>query len=326
MDFQTIILSEDKKDKICDFRVNFSKPLIFQEESEVGLLEITVPDSIKTNPFALERKLTLNLIWIKHWFKNQDYEDKTFLKTYQTDRNFDESCLIKEYISTPQQFFTVDDFKKWFRNELSNVIDQKIKIMFKKRFDKYDFQQGIPETETDVKIILPELISNNNIFENKPGWISVKNAELPNEPMNPIAYLFINFDPELHSMLGFDSNDFPIFQPIEFQDKFSTPIEEKKAKFEVKEFGKFDNIFVYSDIVGETYVGNIKANILRIFARNYSYCTNVTYAFYNIIFIPLRIKEINSIRIQICDSFGQIASYDRGHINLVLIIKSSKQN
>ena len=91
MDFQTIILSEDKKDKICDFRVNFSKPQVFEEESEVGLLEITLPDSIKTNPFALERKLTLNLIWIKHWFKNQDYEDKTFLKTYQTDRNFDES-------------------------------------------------------------------------------------------------------------------------------------------------------------------------------------------------------------------------------------------
>ena len=85
--------------------------------------------------------------------------------------------------------------------------------------------------------------------------------------------------------------------------------------------GWFNLIYVYTDIVKETYCGDTKANLLKVFARKNSKKDNVPYHFNNLLYIPLRLSEINSIRFICADSFGETLTYLTGHISLTLAIR-----
>ncbi len=79
---------------------------------------------------------------------------------------------------------------------------------------------------------------------------------------------------------------------------------------------------MYSDIVKETYVGNTKSNILRVFPVNKLDKNKIiSYNFEHLFYIPLRVNEIISIKISIRDSLSNIIIYDEGDISLTLIFR-----
>lgn len=90
-------------------------------------------------------------------------------------------------------------------------------------------------------------------------------------------------------------------------------------------FDKVDNYFVYSDIIEESQIGNVKANLLRVVSKENSFFEDVNiYTFNNLMFVPLRINEINSIKISITDNFGQIINYKNGYIYLKLLFRNDE--
>ena len=314
---EIIILNNKSSSKICTFEVNFQKTIKFDQFSEIALIEISLPESIRSDVFNIERKFTLNLLWITRYFDKDLPEEEwdDFLKNHQIDKNYDQWEMLKEIINLEPKKYTVQMLTDLLKNSNLSVIQN----LFKHRFENFDFDAN----KDMISINYPSLTHENGYFVNKPGQILIQKKSGQNQ-MKPIAHIFYNFDPELHNILGFDPNLFPCFQLSHFQDN-TTRLQRKgdniRALFKVKEFGKLDNIFVYTDVVKETYVGNIKTNILRVFGSKESTEDMITYAFYNPIFIPLRLQEINNIKIEICDSFGVVPSYVKGEINLVLMIR-----
>jgi len=83
-----------------------------------------------------------------------------------------------------------------------------------------------------------------------------------------------------------------------------------------------DILFVYSNIVKESYVGNTKSNILRVFPVNkIDKNIIISYRFEHPFYIPLRVNEIISIKISIRDSLSNILLYDEGDITLTLLFR-----
>ena len=86
-------------------------------------------------------------------------------------------------------------------------------------------------------------------------------------------------------------------------------------------------IYIYTDIVKETHCGNVKANILRVLLTKLLTGEElVDYSFDNLMFIPLLIQEIHSIKISCADSTGITPTYEQGYISLSLLLRPSYEN
>ena len=86
-----------------------------------------------------------------------------------------------------------------------------------------------------------------------------------------------------------------------------------------------DIYYLYLDIIRESFIGDQKSNILRIFTHNKnSTDENVTYKFENNLFIPLRVEEIISIKLSIRNNRGELLGYDVGEICVTLLFRPSE--
>ena len=146
-----------------------------------------------------------------------------------------------------------------------------------------------------------------------------------------VATFYFTFSKDLHEILGLDPKKFPNVRYNEAEDKyekdeinsfapkFKINIDEEKNQEQIKES---DMYFVYCDIIQESFVKNIKQNILRIFnKKKQSQEDNVCYSFNDNLYIPLRVDEINSIMITIRNEFGDILRFDRGKIFVTLLMR-----
>ena len=86
-------------------------------------------------------------------------------------------------------------------------------------------------------------------------------------------------------------------------------------------------IYIYTDIVKGTHCGNVKANILRVLLTTLLTDEElVDYSFDNLMFIPLRIQEIHSIKISCADSTCITPNYDKVYISLSLMFRPVIEN
>ena len=134
------------------------------------------------------------------------------------------------------------------------------------------------------------------------------------------AIYYMNYNKPLHEFFGFDIEKYPNIL-FDSNSKQAIPQEEFAERY-IEPMHDINVFHVYSDIIKESYIGNVKANILRIFPRN-KLCKDetLTYYFDKNMFIPLRVDEINSIKISIRNNLADVMKYKKGNISATLLIR-----
>lgn len=159
--------------------------------------------------------------------------------------------------------------------------------------DKYEYKLPSVDIERD------HFICNN-------GILTVKDQKdiLINE-----YNLFLIFPKYLNSMLGYQENEL---------------LKEKsKSKYKIDLFNNSHTLFIYSNIVQDSFISNIKSQLLRIFPlekiNDEKQMKSIT--FNPIIFRPLRVGIFDSITIEIRDSIGNPVIFESGSITITLMLR-----
>ena len=314
-DEMTLILTNKNNNQyICEFEVNFQKTIHLSQPSEIGIQEISLPSNLKVNKFFRDYNFKMTILWDKSFESSEIYDEFKSDETenFDLEEIYEKTCVLessKRFVERGLAMTISGDFDMYDTNFYL------INDYFKKRFPSHDLT-----SRNQFEYIPPKLIfQDDKHYKNQVGEINVKGGQTNSSKKSRVAYIFLNFEFELHKILGFDPNLFPNVKikdnkPIQLDNGLATNI---------ANIDSFDVVYVYTNIVRETYVGPQKVNILKVFAQTQSRTAQNYYQFENVFFVPIRIDEINSIKIAICDSNGQIPTYQKGEITITLLIRPS---
>lgn len=319
---------------VCEFEVNFLKTLHLSEPCECALVELNIPNSIIINKFEKTKiefmcKFDKNLTnLLKEAFVSTNdpkYYDKETSATWQRDG--------EKHEYTMHRITSFEDVKAFF-NKLNDDVIPIIERFYKSRFGSAVLMDG-------VNFEKPKISIENGYFRNNVGHIKFRgilekdiNAikTSPNETVeivynkltlnffdHPGAHFYFNFDKTLHDLFGFNSDVYPNVDDIPGP---SYPIQINKGlalkKFDISLFNQF---FLLTNIVKDSYCGSEKKNILKVIRKLPSTSDIVTYKCENLMFIPVKYNEIRSIKFTLINKFDQVLSYDRGYMSLILVIR-----
>lgn len=119
-------------------------------------------------------------------------------------------------------------------------------------------------------------------------------------------------DMKLHNILGYG---------IEQQGT-----RRETAKYFPDVYGHLHNLFVYTDIVRTSIVGDSKSNLLRIINYDQTYAIkNITKSsiFNPLLFIPVNKHYIDNISIKIRDYSGNPVQFLSGQVIVILVFKQT---
>ena len=85
--------------------------------------------------------------------------------------------------------------------------------------------------------------------------------------------------------------------------------------------GIFQNIYINSDLIQTQFVGNVRANVLRVIAPIQKKGEIETFIFNPIFYLPLRITKFNTIEINITSDTGTLVPFDGGVVVVVLHLR-----
>ena len=304
-----IFLKKEDEVKIGEFETVFKKPIQLRKRMECSLLEINLPKDMIASKKTFKITLTCQFIKLSPLLKfvaTPNIDFTKFENVFKTERNFDFNFEGIEENGLQKIFDELVDGANdraitLFARTYTNFQDDRFEGMWDKVRLKYN---------TTDKIVV-----------NHPGRVRLRRTEHDQRTWHTVYYYYFNFEKELHNMLGFDPANYPhlIFDNKK-PERFFTSVKSaiKQPNWNINT----DVYYIYCDIVKESYIGNVKANILRIFPRNKQSMSDiVNYSFDNKIFIPLRIEEIASIKISIRNNFGEVLKYDKGDIFGTLLIR-----
>ena len=220
-----------------------------------------------------------------------------------------------------------------------NKDDQTIKVL------KPGRSTGDTTHEADLYFVPLQIVDEDNKLIFQPARFVLQNLKIVNK-----SYLFalgyISLSKPLHLHLGIDEKIFPVTELIpEGYDyppglRESLPPDVNPNDMITKKYFKNkldrntsdillkkaqhlllnEQIYLYCDIVKESFVDNQKVNILQTFLSEMKKSENDirSIEFKNLIYIPLRIDEITSISIQLRDTNGEFIYYTKGRITCVV--------
>ena len=88
-----------------------------------------------------------------------------------------------------------------------------------------------------------------------------------------------------------------------------------------KDMGLFQNIYINSDLIQTQFVGDTRANVLRIIAPQQEKGHVETFNFAPIFYFPLRVVKFNSVEINITGDTGRLVPFDGGVVVVVLHLR-----
>ena len=88
-----------------------------------------------------------------------------------------------------------------------------------------------------------------------------------------------------------------------------------------KDMGIFQNIYINSDLVQTQFVGNVRANVLRVIAPVQNKGEIETLTFNPIFYFPVRVTKFNTIQINITGDTGELVPFDGGVVVVVLHLR-----
>ena len=311
---------ESKTDS--EFTIDFGKTLQFISQNECALVEINLPKDIYLPLIYGDFKLKTHFLVLEFPSQLDDLKAKFIKKDSQP-------LQMEEEYDLSDHYFTLDDFIKDIQNRIDLFKLEAIKLLGQYFDNVYTIVDGKPVFNAEMGTIAEILVDFNK--EDKqvkllgnPGifWLFMnEKSTTDNDYRRKSAIYWISFNKELHDALGIQESHFPLgvnklskqkqVLPL-FLDELNSPIIKRLEPF-IPEL-----IFVYSDILKESYVNSDRVNVLRIIP--WSKDRN-SMSFKNQIFIPLRIEEMSSITISLRDVSGSKFYYDKGVISLNIMIR-----
>ena len=88
-----------------------------------------------------------------------------------------------------------------------------------------------------------------------------------------------------------------------------------------KDRGLFQNMYINSDLIEAQYIGNTRANVLRVIAPTKKKGQIETFNFDPIFYSPLRVTKFNTVEINITGDTGQLIPFDGGVVVVVLHLR-----
>ena len=88
-----------------------------------------------------------------------------------------------------------------------------------------------------------------------------------------------------------------------------------------KDMGLFQNIYINSDLIQTQFVGDTRANVLRIIAPQKEKGQVETFNFAPIFYFPLRVVKFNTVEINITGDTGRLVPFDGGVVVVVLHLR-----
>ena len=301
---QIILNNKNSRPKNGEFEIHFKKTIELKEPMKCALSEIIIPKEAFTNQFGIDRSLELILVF------DEEYKKKNVILVENENKSFNCLPFYKKHFKIKSGKYDLNSLSESLK-KINQEARSFIFEIFKLRFPKFD-----ENLELNKKLInFPKLLKKDSKFRNRDGNINLQTVK---GELVRTAVFYFNLDEDLHQILGFSIQNYP---SIKFEN--NTIIKKNYGYGDLEpNFNKFDNFFIYSDIVTETHLGNIKSNILKILPRNKtSEESQIIYSIKNLLYVPLRINEINSIKISIRDNLGQIIEYNDGEITLTLVFQ-----
>ena len=173
-----------------------------------------------------------------------------------------------------------------------------------------NLSQRFPNSTFDI--LLPKIINNQHFVKIDNGKIDLTK----NDGSKVTTKLYLSFQKFLHQMLGFEDE--------EINQKLSN------AKYPIDIHGNTQVLFVYTNIIKESYGGNNKSQLLRMIplektTDKINYVTE-SISFNPIIFYPLRLLNFDVIEIQIRDSTGDMIIFESGKVICTLMLRKKQRN
>ena len=219
-----------------------------------------------------------------------------------SNNNFTRSYPLKNKILIPSRSFkNLKDFKTVLNEKILESNDAKTEEENLKIIRLY-FKQN------NIEIILPSIDMKNEHTSCISGKITIKDNQNLKLFETELYFIFSNF---LNSMLGYKESEIKIPKTI--------------SKYKIDLYAQNHTLFIYTNIVEESYVSNIKAQVLRIFPLEKYDDKNMKSIIFNpIIFRPLRLQKFDSITIDIRDSSGNLVIFESGTVTITLMFRKSK--
>ena len=284
--------------KASAFQINYDKVIRLNEPCECALVDLNLPSDMMIDKFEQGLSVYFNIYWNKKSMKLigariQESDDPKYKDIEKIPSTYDKS-YVKEYkITRDINNETIRTFEQLIQkfNQINESIELDIIEFYRSAFTDV-------KLEKNVNLFLPSIELKNGYIHNKTGKIAykgmlkstfswynrIKKLNTLEEIWNAspdyhkdffkttAVFLFYTFDRELHHILGFHLDLFPDVQIDEISRSDTTLLthpNEGKAVYECR-LETIEMFYLCSDIIKETYVGNVKTNLLRVIKKRVS--------------------------------------------------------
>ena len=184
---------------------------------------------------------------------------------------------------------------------------------------RLDLNPGYYESVASIQKVLDEkkeIRKYNGLkhvkIEVKNGYVTISVAEKDNTENHNHGYIFdeITFSGDILKVCGFTEKELILSRG-----------ENKKASLQPHPSAGFHNIFVYSDVISEQYIGDTFAPILRILPveKERSTWGNLMKTYDPIYYIPVRKNRITSLKFELNNDVGENIPFSQyGHVIIIL--------
>ena len=290
------------------FKVTLQSPIELQGQWETGLAQLIFPHSWH------ERQLKItendhNLFAIKLHVKGDGKDDST---SYKYWRNL--------YI-TPLNYHTIKDLLVAMQQTINLSQSGAIDFFYRQLKSKTGGQEGLdPEhlrinpSSGDsflcINLQLAAILSYDLAKIRREKWKQGVTIQKLYGGLSQ-EWLLINYQRQQTSAYAERQ-----FLPAPLSQHISI-----KIHATVKDAGLFQNMYINSDLIETQFIGNTRANVLRVIAPIREKGQIETFNFDPIFYSPLRVTKFTTIEINITGDTGQLVPFDGGVVVIVLHLR-----
>src|SRR5882757_2131564 len=356
------LLSDDNN---CVLQTTFDKSIQFDEPMECALHELILPNLLYRNNVLTDLEITGNFNWVstdpdisKEKVMSKKFNLKSIFDLPSSVENivrdinqWIKSIIYEEYNTNHktdimQSLFTSDQFENFVLNDtsISNTyftpfnfqsIGKKNSL---RKFGKFDFLSNIlGQSDSNISRNKRQVDNNQQSAEQsveqpaqQPAEQSAKQSAEKTTNQGVVESQSLTLpEIELEKLpvpqsqiltkiaLGYALKTFARYV-LKFNDKLSNLLGLKEINI--------NYLFVYCDEVVNSYMNDRRTNLLRVIPIRRAEKSEMTiYKFEKPLFVPLRVKEINSLRISLKDEENNDLFFTKGKLLATLILRPIRE-
>jgi len=286
--------NDSAKNRISSYQTKLAQRIDLDGEWHVGLYEISYTKSW----YNIPKRESIELLDYSGQRFGWTSLEPGFFRDGQSLQASIEEALTKEMHAYPTRYEP---------NTEEGMVD----------FTKEIIVVTHPKIESQPQIFFD---SNSHRFELKFGR---------DENDNPI---FVTFSSDLRSMLGFDKSEFDsIISACRERVIKGNPIEDSllrvQAKYPAEMRGGYHTLFLYTDIVKPSLVGDRYAQILRTITvpNEAKFGDQCVISYPNPIYFPLHVRNFQNIQLELRDDSGLLIPFQFGRTIVTLHFKKDEK-